>query len=107
MQTSSNSPIDINKIQYLVDKIKDVTNNNCTLFFARELDEYEKALIEKQGFKYVIMQIPEIEKYNFDKNSDYVLPNIERSIKLIYQGDDCIDFRDFTVRNDCRYEEWR
>ena len=55
-----------------------------TLFFSRELREYEKDLIEKEGLKYQI--IPNnIVGLNVDPDIVYVVPNVEKPIKIAYQ----------------------
>lgn len=56
-----------------------------TFFFSRELRDYEKELIEKEGWKYQI--IPNNLSSQLDINPDtvYILPDIEKPIKIVYQ----------------------
>lgn len=100
MITSSNDYMDINQIKNIIHQINMATSSfpRYTLYFSRELKEYEKDLIEKEGLDYTILPPNIIGELSFDIDTIYVVPNnFYKPIKLVIQRDDENDIRNFTV----------
>jgi hypothetical protein len=56
-----------------------------TLFFSRELRDYEKELIEKEGLKYQIISNGLSPQLDINPDTVYIVPDIEKPIKIAYQ----------------------
>lgn len=56
-----------------------------TLFFSRELRDYEKELIEKEGLKYQVISNGLLQQLDINPDTVYIVPDIENPIKIAYQ----------------------